>query len=135
MRAFFAAAVPDSARREIAAQVEGIRSAARGRVGTHGWVPAANYHVTLRFLGSVARENLAALNDAAERALAERSAFVVETGAPLWLRAHRGRQVLALSVHPEGPLQQLANALAEGPAQPSVEGRTRASLRPSGGTR
>ncbi len=112
LRAFVGVSVPASVRRELAARVAGLRRASEGSSDQRGWVRTANYHVTLRFLGNVARDDVAEIERRLEAALAEHPPFLVETGEMFWLRAHRNRSVLALSLLPEGSLQELASRVA-----------------------
>jgi 2'-5' RNA ligase len=53
LRAFFAWALPEAARAEIADQARALRTRPKGDAVR--WVRSEGYHVTLRFLGNVAR--------------------------------------------------------------------------------
>jgi RNA 2',3'-cyclic 3'-phosphodiesterase len=62
VRAFLALTLPDEQRRLLAAHVEECARRAPG----YRWVPAANLHLTLRFLGSLERSRLERLREALE---------------------------------------------------------------------
>jgi 2'-5' RNA ligase len=67
LRTFFAVDLPDLQRERVAALQDELR--AQGLAAR--WVPAANLHLTLKFLGAVPVARLAAIQDAAAAALAD----------------------------------------------------------------
>ena len=100
VRAFLAVTLPDEQRRLLAAHVEDCARRAPG----YRWVPAANLHLTLRFLGSLERPRLERLREglesvrqpAFELALDGRGSFGPRV-APrvVWLGVSAGRESCA----------------------------------------
>ena len=76
VRLFMALEVPAPVRQLVSALQETL--AAEGVKAR--WVPVANVHITLRFLGSVSERRLAAVGLALETAAAAMSPFELETG-------------------------------------------------------
>ncbi len=72
------------------------------------WVPRANYHVTLRFLGPTPDAQIPDLVAAVRRESAGQEAFLASLGSLLWLPSPRRPRVVALSVESEGGLEALA---------------------------
>ena len=80
MRAFIAIDIPD----EVVAQAQSVQRQLKRRASDNGikasWVPAANMHVTLVFLGDISEERAAALSAALAQRLAAHSSFDVKLG-------------------------------------------------------
>lgn len=123
-RLFFAVAVPEAVRRELAAWAR--RSAGGARVLDPG-----SLHLTLLFLGSRAFEEVDELAGSLARAARSTGACELSLGAPLWLPPRRPR-ALAVEVHDAGAeLARLQEALVRdaGAAEQAPDGR-RVRFRP-----
>jgi 2'-5' RNA ligase len=90
------------------------------------WLAPASYHLTLRFLGNVAQDEVGALAERAQRALAGSEPFAMTLGAPLAFPAPRRPKVIALAAEPEGALAGVAARLE----QCAVEGGLAPEPRP-----
>ncbi len=138
MRLFFAVGLGESAFEGVAPVVERIPG--RDLLAVR-WVRPATYHMTIRFLGDIEEENLAALESAGERASRRVNPFTASLGAPgvfpdrenpkvLWFGLKEGADgILALATAVNG---ELALALAlpdEEKFHPHVTiGRTKSPL-------
>jgi 2'-5' RNA ligase len=112
VRAFFAVALPEEAR-EAAAQLAGrLRGAERGE-GVR-WVRPEGYHLTLRFLGNVARDAIAGLAEQVTEQVAPLAPFAVRLGAARVFPSPRQPRVIAVAVEPEAPLASLAERVERG---------------------
>jgi 2'-5' RNA ligase len=109
VRAFFAWAVPEAARAEIAEQVRVLRERPNGDAVR--WVRSEGYHVTLRFLGNVALPLVPELVEAVRQALLEVKPFAVRLGAPQPFPSIRRPRVIVLSLEPQVELAALAERL------------------------
>jgi 2'-5' RNA ligase len=76
-RVFVAIPLPEAARREVAALVESVRSAADPNVRDVRWVRLDGLHLTLRFIGLVDEARLEAIAEAVEAAAAATNAFEI----------------------------------------------------------
>jgi RNA 2',3'-cyclic 3'-phosphodiesterase len=105
-RVFVAIPLPEAARREVAALVESVRSAADPNVRDVRWVRLDGLHLTLRFIGLVDETRLEALAESVEAAAGSTDAFEVtirgggafpSTTRPrtLWLGVAAGSDELA----------------------------------------
>lgn len=113
LRTFFAVDLPDLQRERVAALQDALR--ARGLAAR--WVPAANLHLTLKFLGAVPVVRLAAIQDAAAAALAGWDPIALSL-AGLGVFPHQRRpRVLWVGVEGEtarlGDLQRVLEAALE----------------------
>lgn len=111
VRAFFAVALDDASQAACASLAERLAAAPDGE-GVR-WARPDGYHVTLRFLGSVAREPLAALSAQVGEALAGVAPFDVTLGAPHAFPSKRAPRVVAVPAEPEAPLAALAACIEE----------------------
>ena len=112
VRSFFAVALPQEAR-EAAAQLAGrLRESERGK-GVR-WVRPEGYHLTLRFLGNVARDAIAELAERVTEEVAPLAPFAVRLGGALVFPSPRNPRVVALAVEPEEPLVSLAERVERG---------------------
>jgi 2'-5' RNA ligase len=112
VRSFFAVALPEEAR-EAAAQLAGrLRGSERGE-GVR-WVRPEGYHLTLRFLGNVAREAIAELAERVTEQVAPLGPFAIHLGDALVFPSPRHPRVIALAVEPEAPLASLAERVERG---------------------
>jgi 2'-5' RNA ligase len=109
VRAFFAIALGEPLRGEVAALARAL--AARPNGDGVRWVAPENYHLTLRFLGNVATEELPALCARAGAALAPAEPFELRLGAPSAFPTPRRPRVVALSAEPAATLGDLAARL------------------------
>jgi 2'-5' RNA ligase len=112
VRAFFAVALPEEAR-QAAAQLAGrLRESERGE-GVR-WVRPEGYHLTLRFLGNVAREAIAELSERVTDEVSSLAPFAVHLGSALVFPSPRDPRVIAVAVEPEAPLASLADGVEHG---------------------
>jgi 2'-5' RNA ligase len=109
VRAFFAWALPEGARAEVAAQARALRARPNGE-GVR-WVRSEGYHVTLRFLGNVAVDRVPELVSAVEGALSGAKSFLVTLGAPRAFPSERRPRVVVLPLEPEAELAALAERI------------------------
>lgn len=109
VRAFFAWALPEGARAEVAAQVRALRARPNGD-GVR-WVRSEGYHVTLRFLGNVAVPLVPELVSAVEQALRGAKPFAVTLGPPRAFPSERRPRVVVLPLEPEAELAALAERI------------------------
>lgn len=109
IRAFIALNLPVDVIRAAAAVQERLRAAAKAAGMRVGWVPAANMHVTLKFLGEIPEELAAAIADVLSAKLAGRPSLQVTVkGAGTFPEGSRPR-VVWLGVQGEGdPVAALA---------------------------
>lgn len=112
VRAFFAVALPEEAR-QAALQLAGrLRESERGE-GVR-WVRPEGYHLTLRFLGNVAREAIADLSERVALEVSSLAPFAVHLGSALVFPSPRSPRVIAVAVEPEAPLAFLAEGVERG---------------------
>lgn len=112
VRSFFAVALSEQAR-EAAAELAGrLRGSERGE-GVR-WVRPEGYHLTLRFLGNVARESIAELAEQVSEQVACLAPFAIHLGAASVFPSPRQPRVIALAVEPEAPLASLAERVERG---------------------
>jgi 2'-5' RNA ligase len=112
VRSFFAVALPQEAR-EAAAQLAGrLRESERGE-GVR-WVRPEGYHLTLRFLGNVARESIAELAERVAEQVDPLAPFAIHLGDARVFPSPRNPRVIALAVEPEAPLASLAERVERG---------------------
>jgi len=108
LRAFAAIELDAAARSAAAAGIRALRELPGG--GGVRWVREEALHVTLRFLGDVARERLPALQASFAAAAAGHARFELAfSGVQLFPTAARPRAV-ALGIGPEAPLAALARS-------------------------
>jgi 2'-5' RNA ligase len=109
LRAFFAWALPEAARAEIADQARALRTRPKGDAVR--WVRSEGYHVTLRFLGNVARPLVPELVEGAQQELQDAKPFVVRLGPPQAFPSARRPRVIVLALEPEAALAALAERI------------------------
>ena len=112
MRAFFAIELAAPARL-AAAQVAAELRARPGGDGVR-WVLEENLHVTLRFLGEIAREQAAPLAAHVRAQTGALAAFELRLGALASFPPGRRPRVLVLELAPREPLAALAQAVERG---------------------
>jgi 2'-5' RNA ligase len=112
LRAFFAIE-PSEPARQAAAQVA---AALRARPGGDAvrWVRPESLHVTLRFLGDVARDRIAALARHVREQTAALAPFALRLGTLASLPPARRPRVLLLELEPLEPLAARARAVERG---------------------
>jgi 2'-5' RNA ligase len=102
IRAFVALNLPVELIRETAPLQARLRDAAKTAGMRVGWVPAANMHVTLKFLGEIPEELAPAVGEVLAKNLAGRAALPVTVkGAGVFPEGLRPR-VVWIGVHSEG---------------------------------
>lgn len=67
-RIFIALAVGDEVRRRLSTFVDGVRAGGSPGVGSFRWVAEHQYHITLKFLGEIARDKVESVCDGVEAA-------------------------------------------------------------------
>jgi len=112
VRSFFAVAFPEEARAAAAQLARRLRESERGE-GVR-WVRPEAYHLTLRFLGNVAREAIAGLAQRVTEEIAPVAPFEIRLGAALLFPSGRSPRVVALAVEPEATLASLAERVERG---------------------
>jgi 2'-5' RNA ligase len=105
LRTFFAVEIDDASR--SAAHAVAQRLAATPRGDAVRWVRPEAYHVTLRFLGTTRREQVAELIAAAQRATRDIAPFELQLGALAGLPAQAPRAIV-MDVAPREPIAALA---------------------------
>jgi len=112
LRTFFAVTLSEEAR-EAAARLAGrLRGSERGE-GVR-WVRPEGYHLTLRFLGNVARDAVAELAERVTEEVAPLAPFAIQLGGALVFPSPRNPRVVALAVEPEALLASLAERVERG---------------------
>ena len=119
MRSFFAIAVGGAARDAALALLGELR--AGDAAGAVRWVRPEGLHVTLRFLGEIDAARVAPLAAAVRDELAAREPFELALGAVHGFPTARRPRVVACTVAPEAPLQELAAAVERGTARAGFE--------------
>lgn len=109
VRSFFAVTLSDEAR-EAAGRLAGRLREAEGGQGVR-WVRPEGYHLTLRFLGNVARSEIAGLAQTVAQEVACLAGFSARLGTPRLFPSPRSPRVVALAVEPESDLAHLAEAV------------------------
>ncbi|MBW2240470.1 MAG: RNA 2',3'-cyclic phosphodiesterase [Deltaproteobacteria bacterium] len=106
VRSFIAVPLPEPVRVGCAALAVDLA----GSPGGEGvrWAHSEGYHVTLRFLGNVASEELQELGERLTDVVAEVTPFSLSLSAPFLFPKGRRAKVVALGLAPEGPLAELA---------------------------
>lgn len=112
MRLFFAAPVSDEVAGEARAAAAVLAS--RDAEDSVRWVPAENYHVTLRFLGETPAAEVPRLVSEVRRESGSRSAFRATLGPLLHLPSPRRVRSIALEIESEGQLEGLADCVERG---------------------
>lgn len=113
-RVFVAVPLPDPAQREVTAIVESVRAAADPDVRDVRWVRLEGLHLTLRFVGQVANEQLPAIEAALDRVAASAGPFdVAIEGAGAFPSAGRPRALWLGVTDGHAELATLAAALNE----------------------
>jgi 2'-5' RNA ligase len=119
MRAFIAVELDDDVRAAVARVVRTLREGPSGE--SVRWAQPENLHVTVRFLGDVARERIPAIVREVGAAAAGVPPFFVELGRVGAFPSARRPRVIALAIAPEKPLQQLAAAVEAAVVRAGVE--------------
>lgn len=81
IRCFIAIEIEEEIRNEIARVQQRLRKELRGDESGIKWVPPENIHLTLKFLGNVADQDLREICDAVSRAASECPPFSFSVGA------------------------------------------------------
>lgn len=124
LRAFFAVELDDVLRRE-AGQVAAVLRERIGSAVDVRWTRPEGWHVTLRFLGNVARTSLTGILDGAREALATIAPFELRLGAAIAFPPRRAR-VLAIDLAPHAPLVDAAGVLEQVAVAAGLEPEARA---------
>ena len=112
VRTFFAVTLSEEARRAAAQLAGRLRESERGE-GVR-WVRPEGYHLTLHFLGNVAREAIAELALRVTEEVAPLAPFEIHLGGALVFPSPRSPRVVALAVEPEAALATLAVRVERG---------------------
>ena len=105
LRTFFAVEIDDASRSAAHAVAQRLAAAPRGDAVR--WVRPESYHVTLRFLGTTQRSQLAELIAAAQRSTRGIAPFALQLGKLAGLPA-QGPRAIVLDVAPHEPIAALA---------------------------
>jgi 2'-5' RNA ligase len=97
----------------------------RPRLPQASWTRPESWHLTLRFLGDVASERLAALSAALGRLSAGRSGAVLSTRGPVVFPPRGPARVLAVELEPDAELSALAEAAEGGARETGLPPETR----------
>ena len=109
IRAFFGVELEEAAR-QAAARVAHDLGERPGGEGVR-WVPPRNYHVTLRFLGQIARKDTPSLIRHVAREARTHAPFELSLGEVTGLPTRRRPRVVVLELCPAKPLVSLARAV------------------------
>ncbi len=109
LRAFFALPLPDALQAPVSTLVEALR--ARDNGASVRWVQPGNHHLTLRFLGNVARELVPELSDAVTDELRDAKPFDIELGAPAPFPSASKPRLVVLDCAPLALIQALAERI------------------------
>jgi len=112
VRAFFALALAPPARAAASALARSLRERPGGDAVR--WVRAESLHVTLRFLGMVARERVAELVACVAAETGRIAPLRLQLAAARLFPSPRRPRVVALGIEPEAPLVELAAAVERG---------------------
>jgi 2'-5' RNA ligase len=108
LRLFVAADIPDDVRGPLAEAIEPLRE----RLPSARWTPAANWHVTLKFLGSTQPRLVEWVTESVERAVSTAAPFRTSVaGLGAFPSARRARVVWVGLDDPGGAFGALAAAL------------------------
>lgn len=111
VRLFFALPLPDNVKDAVAAEQARLRDVAAVNGVRPKWALPEQWHVTAKFLGSVSRDRIAALQDAAADVASRHSAVTASLGPTSVFGRRRLATVLFLTVVDDGALSRLATAL------------------------
>jgi 2'-5' RNA ligase len=112
-RLFVAADIPDAVRDALAGAIQPLRERLRGR-----WVPPANWHVTLKFLGSTWPRLLDWVHEEVEAVASRHDGFESSLeGVGAFPNARRARVLWAGLEDPGGRLAAIATDLDEAMSQ------------------
>ena len=112
VRLFLAVELPEGVRRLIGEKTDGLRQAAGEKSRLVKWVPAANLHITVKFLGQALLDKIPGLHKLLDEALGGFEPFSLEaygTGA-----FPGGRSPRVLWVGARGPFYEKMLAVKEG---------------------
>jgi len=110
LRLFFAIPLPDAVRQQIHRLMQDLRQQFPAK--TIRWIPLNNLHITLRFIGACASNQLLPLISATQDALATYPAFSFEL-SKLQFFPPRHPHILILNVAPNNELTQLNQILEQ----------------------
>jgi 2'-5' RNA ligase len=127
VRLFIAVNLPEDVRVQIYAATQGLRQAASGV----RWILHEQFHITVKFLGEVAEDNVAALEAGLSRAVREQPPFDVDLGGigafpnlrrPLvyWLGSTQATDLHVLQGHVESEIEPLGFPREARPFHPHV---------------
>jgi 2'-5' RNA ligase len=123
LRAFIAVPLADTALAAVGRATDILRERPGG--DSVRWVRPEGLHVTLRFLGTIAAERTPILAHHMGRAVAGCEPFELTLGALHAFPTPRRPRVVAISVAPEEPLSELAEAVERGVVASGFEPESR----------
>ena len=106
MRTFLACPVDAAEAARLSTALEPLRAIYSGRA--FRWIPASNYHVTLRFFGELEMESIAAIDELIQPIAETVEPMHCVVAGPQPLPRARSPRVIALQVASEPRLEQLA---------------------------
>jgi 2'-5' RNA ligase len=124
IRAFLAVEIGGSARRAAAVAARRLAREVRGREVR--WARPETYHLTLRFLGEIAEEQVAPLAARVAETVADLAPFDLRLGALTAFPSPRRPRVVAVTVEPEAPLAALARRVEAAVIHAGLPGEDRA---------
>jgi 2'-5' RNA ligase len=124
IRTFLAVEIGPSARRAAAEAARRLAREVRGREVR--WARPETYHLTLRFLGEIAEEQVAPLAARVAETVADLAPFELRLGALAAFPSLRRPRVVAITVLPEAPLAALARRVEAAVIHAGLPGEDRA---------
>lgn len=112
LRVFFAIELDESTRTAVSRSQRDLQRATKR--DAIRWVREESFHVTLRFIGDVEREQIQTICDCVRDQIARLRPFRLELGGAQPFPSRRRPSFIVLEVGPDEPLEQLAGAVDRG---------------------
>lgn len=126
LRSFVAIELAPNVREAAVAVSDSIRERFSGaEAGSLRWVRTEALHVTLRFLGNIEASRTGELAQTIATTVREVSPFTLSLGPLIGLPGDRRPRVIALDVHPNERLVELAGAVDRGVREAGLPGEKR----------
>lgn len=124
LRAFIAVELPQRVRENVELQAARLRHSLEGDLVR--WVPAANMHLTLKFLGDVAETHLDFLKQTVTQAADTHPAFDLQIGGLGCFPNQRAPRVIWIGIHAPPALSSLQKSIEAGAGRLGYEREARA---------